>query len=65
LTCRPLQRRNALETIRFTPRYHDDAIVTWLDGEMESEDARQFEQLCAMTATVRTHRRIDEKPSGL
>lgn len=34
-----------MKATRFTPPYHDDAIVTWLDGEMESEDARQFE-LC-------------------
>jgi anti-sigma factor RsiW len=44
LTCRPLHRRNALETDSFCAPYNDDAIVTWLDGEMESEDARQFEQ---------------------
>ncbi|MGS4678625.1 anti-sigma factor family protein [Enterobacter soli] len=33
-----------MKATRFTPPYHDDAIVTWLDGEMEGEDARQFEQ---------------------
>ena len=33
-----------MKPIRFAPPYNDDAIVTWLDGEMESEDARQFEQ---------------------
>ncbi|MBM3073316.1 hypothetical protein HV346_17165 [Enterobacter sp. RHBSTW-00994] len=33
-----------MKSIRFTPPYHDDAIVTWLDGEMEDADARQFEQ---------------------
>lgn len=31
-----------MKTIRFTPPYGDEAIVAWLDGEMEEHDAQQF-----------------------
>ncbi|MNB69609.1 hypothetical protein D3C76_838490 [compost metagenome] len=33
-----------MKSLRFTPPYHDDAIVAWLDGEMDSADARAFEE---------------------
>jgi len=40
-----------MNSLRFTPPYHDDAIIAWLDGEMESADARVFEeQLCGDTS---------------
>lgn len=35
-----------MKSLRFTPPYQDDAIVAWLDGEMDPNDARVFaEQL--------------------
>lgn len=34
-----------MNTIRFTPPYGDEAIVAWLDGEMEERDAREFARL--------------------
>ncbi|ATZ94562.1 MULTISPECIES: anti-sigma factor [Dickeya] len=33
-----------MRTINFTPPYSDEAIVAWLDGEMNDTDAQQFEQ---------------------
>lgn len=34
-----------MKTTNFTPPYSDEAIVTWLDGEMNDTDAQRFEQL--------------------
>lgn len=34
-----------MKRIRFTPPYDDEAIVAWLDGEMEESDAGQFARL--------------------
>lgn len=49
-----------MKSLRFTPPYHDDAIVAWLDGEMDSADARAFEEqlnvdafLCARAAELK------------
>ena len=33
-----------MNSLRFTPPYDDDAIVAWLDGEMENADAQTFEK---------------------
>ncbi|WKV50973.1 anti-sigma factor family protein [Dickeya fangzhongdai] len=33
-----------MRTMNFTPPYSDDAIVAWLDGEMNDTDAQKFEQ---------------------
>jgi len=33
-----------LKSLRFAPPYDDDAIVAWLDGEMDRADAQAFEQ---------------------
>lgn len=48
-----------MKTIRFTPPYGDEAIVAWLDGEMEESDAGQFarqlrsdDQLAGRTAEL-------------
>jgi hypothetical protein len=59
------QRRDALEIHTFYAPYHDDAIVTWLDGEMEDADARQFEQALRNDEQLSGHCRTDGKPSGL
>ncbi|MEQ9892044.1 anti-sigma factor family protein [Pectobacterium aroidearum] len=34
-----------MKTMRFTPPYSDEAIVAWLDGEMNEADAQQFKAL--------------------
>jgi len=33
-----------LNSHRFTPPYNDDAIVAWIDGEMNPADAQRFEE---------------------
>ncbi|WP_449544980.1 anti-sigma factor family protein [Lelliottia amnigena] len=33
-----------MKSLRFAPPYDDDAIVAWLDGEMDRADAQAFEQ---------------------
>ncbi|MNZ53063.1 hypothetical protein D3C78_709300 [compost metagenome] len=33
-----------MKLLRFAPPYDDDAIVAWLDGEMDRADAQAFEQ---------------------
>lgn len=33
-----------MKSLRFAPPYNDDAIVAWLDGEMDRADAQAFEQ---------------------
>lgn len=42
-----------MKSLRFTPPYHDDAIVAWLDGEMDSADAHTFEQQLNVDASLR------------
>ncbi len=51
-----------MKSIRFTAPYSDEAIVAWLDGEMEASDARRFEaalaedtQLAARTNALRVN----------
>lgn len=34
-----------MKTIHFTPPYGDEAIVAWLDGEMDEADAQHFSRL--------------------
>ncbi|ANE77436.1 anti-sigma factor family protein [Dickeya solani] len=34
-----------MKSINFTPPYSDEAIVAWLDGEMNDTDAQRFEQV--------------------
>lgn len=41
-----------MNSLRFTPPYQDDAIVAWLDGEMESADARAFEEQLGQDASL-------------
>ncbi|MBQ4780092.1 hypothetical protein F9U38_06190 [Pectobacterium versatile] len=48
-----------MKPMRFTPPYSDEAIVAWLDGEMDNDDAQQFttqlekdEQLAERTAEL-------------
>ncbi|WP_433689671.1 anti-sigma factor family protein [Kosakonia cowanii] len=41
-----------MKSIRFTAPYSDEAIVAWLDGEMETSDARRFEAALAEDAQL-------------
>ncbi|MCA6925596.1 anti-sigma factor family protein [Pectobacterium versatile] len=57
-----------MKPMRFTPPYGDEAIVAWLDGEMDDDDAQQFatqlekdEQLAERTAELmKSHLNFEE-----